>query len=44
MFLHDGTNSANPGIEASWENGGFGTGYPVIDKDGSEVYRSTRTC
>ncbi|MER5562127.1 hypothetical protein ABT071_26360 [Streptomyces sp. NPDC002506] len=38
VFPHDGTNRANPGIEASWENAGFGTGYPVIDKDGSEVY------
>ncbi|MEV6044156.1 DsbA family oxidoreductase [Streptomyces xanthochromogenes] len=38
VFLHDGTNSANPGIEAHWENGGFGTGYPVIDKDGPEIY------
>ncbi|MFD7539275.1 hypothetical protein [Streptomyces sp. NPDC059819] len=38
VFPHDGTNRANPGIEASWENGGFGTGYPVIDKDGPEIY------
>jgi predicted DsbA family dithiol-disulfide isomerase len=38
IFLHDGTNSANPGIEARWLNGDFGVGHPVIDADHPEVY------
>ncbi|MFE1774983.1 DsbA family protein [Streptomyces sp. NPDC059008] len=38
VFLHDGTNSANPGVQAHWVNGDFGIGSPVIDKDrGPEV-------
>jgi predicted DsbA family dithiol-disulfide isomerase len=38
IFLHDGTDSANPGIEARWVNGDFGVGYPVIDEDDPRVY------
>jgi predicted DsbA family dithiol-disulfide isomerase len=38
IFLYDGTNSANPGIEARWLNGDFGIGYPVIDADRPGVY------
>jgi predicted DsbA family dithiol-disulfide isomerase len=39
LFLSDGTNAANPGVEAHWINGGFGEGYPVIDADEPEIYR-----
>ncbi|MFF1413266.1 DsbA family protein, partial [Streptomyces sp. NPDC058289] len=38
VFLHDGTDMANPGIEAHWVNGDFGEGFPVIDRDRPEVY------
>lgn len=38
VFLHDGTDMANPGIEARWVNGDFGQGFPVIDGDRPEVY------
>ncbi|MEU7481819.1 DsbA family protein [Lentzea sp. NPDC042327] len=38
VFLHDGTNLANPGIRTRWVNGGFGTGFPVIDADDPSVY------
>ncbi|MFZ3495382.1 DsbA family oxidoreductase [Streptomyces sp. 5.8] len=38
VFLHDGTDLANPGIEARWVNGDFGQGFPVIDRDRPEVY------
>ncbi|MEV6326964.1 DsbA family protein [Streptomyces sp. NPDC051909] len=38
VFLHDGTEAANPGIRARWINGGFGTGYPYIDEDRPEIY------
>jgi predicted DsbA family dithiol-disulfide isomerase len=39
IFLSDGTNAANPGVEAHWINGGFGEGYPVIDSDEPAIYR-----
>ncbi|RLU87497.1 hypothetical protein CTZ27_23000 [Streptomyces griseocarneus] len=38
VFLHDGTDSANPGVSAHWINGDFGIGSPVIDEDRPEVY------
>ncbi|UYQ62682.1 DsbA family protein [Streptomyces peucetius] len=43
LFLHDGTDSANPGIRARWVNGDFGTGYPVIDEDRPETYEKLLT-
>lgn len=38
IFLHDGTNLANPGVRARWQNGGFGVGFPVIEADNPGVY------
>jgi hypothetical protein len=38
VFLYDGTNHANPGIRARWQNGGFGVGFPVIEADDTHVY------
>lgn len=38
VFLADGTNAANPGIDVRWVNGGFGVGFPVIDADDPAVY------
>jgi predicted DsbA family dithiol-disulfide isomerase len=38
VFLYDGTESANPGIERRWINGEFGVGFPFIDSDDSSVY------
>jgi predicted DsbA family dithiol-disulfide isomerase len=38
IFLCDGTNAANPGVEAHWINGGFGEGFPVIDSDEPGIY------
>lgn len=43
IFLADGTNQANPGVEAHWVNGGFGEGYPVIDSDDPTVYEALLT-
>lgn len=37
VFLPDGTNSHNPGIEMHWE-GEHGAGFPVISKDDPSVY------
>lgn len=37
VFLPDGTNVANPGIELHWE-GGHGDGFPVIDSDDPSIY------
>lgn len=37
LFLADGTNMANPGIEMHWE-GEHGKGFPVVDSDDSSVY------
>ena len=34
LFLPDGTDAANPGIQLHWEDGGF----PVIDKDDPSIY------
>lgn len=34
VFLHDGTNLANPGIRVHWE----GVGFPVIEADDPTVY------
>jgi predicted DsbA family dithiol-disulfide isomerase len=36
LFLHDGTDAHNPGVEMHWE-GKPGTGFPVIDRDCPEV-------
>jgi predicted DsbA family dithiol-disulfide isomerase len=38
VFLSDGTNAANPGVEAHWINGGFGEGFPAIDSDEPAIY------
>lgn len=38
VWLSDGTDAANPGIEMHWE-GGPGKGYPVVDHDDPSVYR-----
>jgi len=38
VFLVDGTNAANPGVDVSWVNGGFGTGFPVIASDDPTAY------
>jgi predicted DsbA family dithiol-disulfide isomerase len=38
VFLFDGTNEANPGVDVSWVNGGFGVGFPVIAKDDPAAY------
>ena len=38
VFLADGTNAANPGVNVHWVNGGFGEGFPVIDADDPSVY------
>ena len=38
VFLVDGTNAANPGVDVSWVNGGFGVGFPVIAKDDPTAY------
>ncbi|GAA3039574.1 DsbA family oxidoreductase [Actinokineospora globicatena] len=38
VFLHDGTNEANPGVTARWVNGDFGVGFPVIDTDDPAAY------
>lgn len=43
VFLADGTNLANPGVAAHWVNGGFGTGYPVIDANDPSVYEPLLT-
>jgi predicted DsbA family dithiol-disulfide isomerase len=37
LFLPDGTDAPNPGIELHWE-GEHGRGFPVIDADDAEVY------
>jgi predicted DsbA family dithiol-disulfide isomerase len=43
IFLHDGTNSANPGISARWLGGDFGVGYPVVNEDRPTVYAALLT-
>lgn len=37
VFLPDGTNHANPGIDVGWE-GAYGIGWPVIKSDDPKVY------
>jgi predicted DsbA family dithiol-disulfide isomerase len=37
VFLADGTNVANPGIELHWE-GEHGEGFPVVDSDDPSIY------
>lgn len=37
LFLADGTNLHNPGIEMHWE-GPHGEGFPVVDADYPEIY------
>jgi predicted DsbA family dithiol-disulfide isomerase len=37
LFLADGTNVANPGIELHWE-GEHGEGFPVVDSDDPSIY------
>lgn len=37
LFLADGTNVHNPGIEMHWE-GPHGEGFPVVDADYPEIY------
>jgi predicted DsbA family dithiol-disulfide isomerase len=37
LFLPDGTNVHNPGIERHWE-GKEGAGFPVVDKDEPAIY------
>ena len=44
LFLPDGTNAANPGIEMHWM-GEHGKGFPVIDADDQNVYEElVRRC
>ena len=37
LFLPDGTDVHNPGMELHWE-GEHGIGFPVVDADDPEVY------
>ncbi|KOV84179.1 hypothetical protein ADL03_17940 [Nocardia sp. NRRL S-836] len=37
LFLPDGTDHANPGIQVRWE-GGYGVGWPVVEADDATVY------
>lgn len=37
LFLPDGTDHANPGIEVRWE-GDYGVGWPVVTKDDPTVF------
>lgn len=37
LFLPDGSNVANPGVEMHWE-GEHGEGFPVVDRDDPSVY------
>jgi predicted DsbA family dithiol-disulfide isomerase len=43
VFLHDGTNIANPGVSRRWINGTFGVGFPVIEAYDDSVYQSLLT-
>ena len=38
LFLADGTNVQNPGIEATWEQGGDGFWRPTIVRDDPAAY------
>lgn len=42
VFLADGTNVANPGIEMHWE-GEHGEGFPIIDSDDPAIYEQLLT-
>ncbi|MEW2138083.1 DsbA family protein [Streptomyces sp. NPDC005409] len=37
VFLPDGSDWANPGIDVRWE-GAYGVGFPVIESDDPEIY------
>lgn len=37
LFLADGTNAANPGLEVHWQ-GDWAKGFPVIDSDDPAIY------
>jgi predicted DsbA family dithiol-disulfide isomerase len=37
LFLPDGTNSTNPGLDVHWQ-GDWGKGFPVVDNDDPTVY------
>lgn len=37
LFLSDGSDFANPGIEVRWE-GAYGIGFPVIESDDPKIY------
>ncbi|MFG2714807.1 DsbA family protein [Streptomyces goshikiensis] len=37
LFLPDGSDVANPGIEVRWE-GAYGIGFPVIESDDPKIY------
>ncbi len=39
LFLPDGTDHANPGIDVHWQ-GDWAAGFPVIDADRPEIYRT----
>lgn len=39
LFLADGTNAHNPGIKMHWV-GEHGVGFPVVDEDDPDVYKS----
>jgi hypothetical protein len=39
LFLPDGTNAHNPGVELHWQ-GEHGKGFPVVDRDDPAVYKS----
>ncbi|MBP2328754.1 putative DsbA family dithiol-disulfide isomerase [Kibdelosporangium banguiense] len=42
LFLPDGTDHANPGIEVYWE-GVYGVGWPVVSKDDPGVFENLLT-
>lgn len=37
LYLADGTNHPNPGIDVAW-NGDYGTGFPIVRSDAPGVY------
>lgn len=38
LFLPDGSDWANPGIDVRWE-GSYGVGFPVIESDDPTIYK-----
>ncbi|HEX9992166.1 MAG TPA: DsbA family protein [Acidimicrobiales bacterium] len=42
LFLPDGSDAFNPGVEMHWE-GGYGEGFPVVDADDPSVYERLLT-